>query len=360
MAAKMKILFFTSSIEDYLADALLHGLRMIYGRDLVDYPKCEILYKNCPEQIITQVRGHGFTLYSGLLDDIDIDRHNIEQKIKDNYFDLIIFGDIQREFGLFVHFRPWLNYQNTIIVDGFDTTQPYPARGYWWRKPYYWFLPVAHHDFLYFKREWTPDTHFTLWRHLMPAWLRKRMPQHRNVRAISYSIPTEKIITSLPDKVKDFPKHIVDEEVAARIKGALTTYAFESEQEYYKDLQDSRFGITTMRAGWDCLRHYEIAANATVICFRDLEKKPASCAPYGLIDGINCISYENYEELQEKINGLNAVQYEFLQLNTLEWINASTTVKRAEHLINTHQLPARKNNDSFPVRSGSLLNADQI
>ena len=87
----MKILFFTDSHEDYLADSILHGLRSIYGSDCVDYPKCEVLYKNCPEYIKKEVRGNGFTLYSGLLDDIEIDRFNIAQKIKDGFFDLIKF-----------------------------------------------------------------------------------------------------------------------------------------------------------------------------------------------------------------------------------------------------------------------------
>ncbi|WP_442590889.1 hypothetical protein ACSBL2_06620 [Pedobacter sp. AW31-3R] len=337
----MKILFFTSPIEDYLADAVLHGLRMLYGKDVVDYPKCEILYKNCPQQTLRQVRGCGFTLYSGLLDDMDIDRFKLEEKIRDNYFDLIIFGDIQREFGLFIQFRPWLNFNRTLILDGFDTTQPYPARGFWWRRPYFWFLPAAHRNFLYFKREWTPDTHFTLWRRMLPASWRALLPQHKNVRSISYSIPREKIVTHLPKKIKEFPKHIVDPEVASKVPGSLIDYAFQSEAAYYKDLQESRFGITTMRAGWDCLRHYEIAANGTVLCFKDLDKKPESCAPHGLTDGVNCISYHNFDDLKRKIEVLTEDQYKLLQRNTLQWIRTSTTTRRVRQLLREFQQSTR-------------------
>lgn len=41
-----------------------------------------------------------------------------------------------------------------------------------------------------------------------------KLPQHKNVRPVSYTIPEEKIIKTLLAKLKDFPKHIVDEEVA--------------------------------------------------------------------------------------------------------------------------------------------------
>jgi hypothetical protein len=328
----MKILFFTSSIEDYLADPALHGLRLQYGKDCIDYPKCEILYRNCPEQIRKQVRGNGFTLYTGLLDDIEIDRFNIEDKIVKGYFDLIIISDIWRQFGWFVHFRPWLTPKNCIILDSADTTQPYPAHGRWWRKPYYWFLPRVHPYFLYFKREWVPDTHFSILARLFPKIIRERLPQPRTLRRVSFAIPEEKIIDHLPDKKKDFPKHIVDPEVAARVAGSHTSYAFTSENEYYKDLQESRFGITTKRAGWDCLRHYEIAANGAVMCFRDFDLKPETCAPHGLTSE-NAIFYKNAEELMTRISAMSQQEYRTLQQGSLKWIKSQTSIELAKKIM---------------------------
>jgi len=328
----MKILFFTSSIEDYLADPTLHGLRLMYGKDCVDYPKCEILYKNCPDLIRKQVRGNGFTLYTGLLDDIEIDRFNIESKVVAGYFDLIIISDIQRQYGWFIHFRPWLTPKNCIILDSADTTQPYPARGHWWRHPYYWFIPRVHPYFLYFKREWVPDTHFSIWARILPQFLRARLPQPRTLRRVSFGIPVEKIITHLPEKKKDFPKHIVDPEVAAKIPGSHTSYAFTSEDEYFKDLQDSRFGITTKRAGWDCLRHYEIACNGTVMCFRDLDLKPETCAPHGLSEK-NTIIYKNADDLMKRISSISKEEYNRLQAATLEWVRTQTSAELAKRII---------------------------
>ncbi|MBA4055110.1 MAG: transporter [Marivirga sp.] len=328
----MKILFFTSPTEDYLADSVLHGLRVLYGKDCVDYPKCEILYKDCPEYIINQVRGNGFTLYSGLLDDIPIDRFNIEDKIAKGYFDLIIISDIQRHFGWFVQYRPYLTPKNCIVLDGSDTTQPYPAHGRWWRRPYYWFLPKAHPYYLYFKREWVPDTHFSVLARAIPKGIRSKFPKPKTLRCISFSIPAEKIVDHIPNKKKDFPKHIVDPEIASKVADSHTSYAFTSEREYYKDLQESRFGITTKRAGWDCLRHYEIAANGAVLCFRDYELKPETCAPHGL-NKQNSIFYKNAEDLMKRISNMTQEEYQNLQKGTLEWVKTCTTVEVGKKLI---------------------------
>jgi hypothetical protein len=326
-----KILFLTPNCEDYLSDALLHGLRSLLKDNLIDYPKQEILYKNCSELMMQQVRGKGFTLYSGLLDDIVLDRC-VKEKIQAGYFDLIIFGDIWRSFGYFLEFLPYLTYENTIILDGADTPQPYPYAGKWWRYPAYWFLPKAHTKFRYFKREWTPETIRNLWYQIPPCWLCKYIPTPKNLYPISFSIPDEKIVKDLPIKTKLFPKHIVDAEVANQVAGSVTSYAFESEADYYADLQAAKFGITTKRSGWDCLRHYEIAANGCVPCFRDLDEKPLNCAPHGL-DETNCIIYHSYTDLIDKIQSLSDPEYETLQKNAFSWVKNSTTIKRAKQLL---------------------------
>jgi hypothetical protein len=328
----MRILYFTSPLADYLSDSLLHGLKTLYGTDCVDYPKCEILYRNYPETLRRQVYGRGFTLYTGLLDDLDTDRYNVLDKLRAGFFDLVVISDIQRQFGWFTQVRPWLRPKNTLILDGADTPKPYPARGEWWRPPYYGLLPRAHRKFLYFKREWTPQTRFSLLGQVLPVELRRRLPAHPHLRPISFSIPAEKMVMELPAKTKDFPTHVIDSEVAARIAGAQTSYAFESEAAYYRDLQQSRFGITTKRAGWDCLRHYEIAANGAVPCFRDLDRKPATCAPHGLTIE-NAISYRDADDLFSQLNALTPDAYARLQSGAWAWANEHTTVAEARRVL---------------------------
>jgi hypothetical protein len=328
----MKILYFTSPAADYLSDSLFHGMRSLFGDDCIDYPKCEIMYKNYPSIIRPQVYGRGFTLYTGLLDDLEIDRYNIEEKISRGYFSLIVFSDIQRQFGYFVRYRPWLTAKNTIIVDGADTTQPYPATGFWWRRPYYWFLPRAHKEFLYFKREWTPDTSFSLTRRYSPKILQRMLPQSNSLRRISFGIPQEKILVNAPNKIKDFPKHIIDPDVSKIVEGSLTSYAFETEADYYKDIQQSRFGITTKRAGWDCMRHYEIAANGAVPCFKDLYLKGVNCAPHGL-SNINSITYINSKQLLERIGTMDNTEYSELQAFVMKWVRQKTTINQAKEVV---------------------------
>ena len=281
----MKIIFITNEIEDYLADSILHGLKKIYGSAVVDYPFKDILYSDCPVDKRRKIRGNGFTLY--FLLDSSTGGKEIDLKDSKTYkFNYIIFSSIHRQYELYLQLFPSLKSEQTIIMDGEDTPAIFPYYGYFWRRPKYWFIPKPHRRFLYFKREWTQDTKLYRYYKLIPKPLLKIFPEPKNLKRISFSIPEEKIVKDLPIKTKLFPKHIVDEEVAARVDGSFIKYAFDSERDYYADLQSSKYGITTKRAGWDCMRHYEIAANCAVICFKDLDKKPVTCAPHGLVAGL--------------------------------------------------------------------------
>ena len=329
----MKILFFTSSEQDYLSDGLLLGLRHLYGASVVDYPRRDILYRDCPDFIRRQVRGQGFTLYTGILEEIPVDRYGVGEKLICGEYDLVVISDVWRQFGFFTQWSPYLTPENTILVDGSDTAQVYPHAGYWWRRPGFWFLPRAETGYLYFKRELTPDSRFGLMHRLLPRRCRGWFPHYRGLRKTSFGIPSEKIVGTAARKTKDFPCHIVDPEVAGLVPGSSSDYAFNSEVDYYADLQASRFGITTRRAGWDCLRHYEIAANGAVPCFRDLDVKPADCAPHGLVPGSNCLSYRNAFDLMGQIGALSEIRYEKLRESALAWSRGSTCVEVAGAVI---------------------------
>lgn len=82
---------------------------------------------------------------------------------------------------------------------------------------------------------------------------------------IQFSIPEIKIVRNIPSKDRDF---------AFIIPGKLDTYIYDKEDDYYKDYQRSYFAITKCKAGWDCLRHYEILANGSIPYFLDLEHCP--------------------------------------------------------------------------------------
>ncbi len=78
------------------------------------------------------------------------------------------------------------------------------------------------------------------------------------INPISFSIPAEKIVQDVPVKTKMY---------ATVIPGVASTYKFHTEELYYKDYQTSCFAITKKKAGWDCLRHYEILANGCIPLF---------------------------------------------------------------------------------------------
>jgi hypothetical protein len=330
------VLFLTSNTEDYLSDSLFHGLRTLLGERVVDYPKNEISYRSYPR--LDAIYGRGFTLY-GLLDELEVDRTLVLDRARQGAFDLIVFGDVWRYFGSFVELLPSLRGRRVAFLDGADYPAPYPYASTFWRVPQWWFLPRAHRRGVYFKRELTPETAQRRYFMLVPARIAERLSFARSLHPISFSIPEEKIVGSPPPKGKEFNAHVVDGEVAARI-GATSAYAFDTEADYYADLQASRFGITTKRTGWDAMRHYEIAANGCVPCFRELERKPPRCAPHGLVPGANCLSYVDADDLLRQTEALGDAGYAALQAGALEWARGNTTRRRASEFLEELGFPA--------------------
>jgi hypothetical protein len=323
-----RVLIVNSNYEDYLADGLFHGLRTLLGTNAVDFPKAEYMYNSAPPAVLSRVRGGAFTLY-GLLDDAPVSRDHVLHRALDGEFDLVVFADIWRTFGLWTEWGPQLHRAGVrvAVVDGSDRAEPYPYSGLWWRVRGWWFLPRAHNRAAYFKREITPWTSWFASYLLLPPPFGRRL----GLLPVSFSIPAEKIVSAAPPKSKQFPLHVVDAELAGRTGGQLE-YAFGSEQEYYSDLRASRFGITTKREGWDALRHYEIAACGAVPCFRDLDRKPPRCAPFGLGTD-NSISYHSADELLERTAALSEDEYALLQAGAIAWARQSTTVVRARQLL---------------------------
>jgi hypothetical protein len=323
-----RILIVNPNFEDYLADGLLHGLRTLLGDDAVDFPKAEYMYETASPEVLSRVRGGAFTLYR-LLDDLPIARDHMLDRALAHEFDLVVFGDIWRTFGLWAEWGPQLQRAGvaTAVVDGSDRVEPYPYAGLWWRVRGWWFLPRAHNRAIYFKREITPWTRWFASYLTLPPPVGRRL----GLRPISLCIPAVKVLSTPPPKHKDFPKHVVDPQLAARV-GGQTEYAFATEDAYYADLQASRFGITTKRAGWDALRHYEIAASGAVPCFRDLDRKPATCAPFGLGPD-NSIAYRSADELLDRVGQISDDGYAHLQAGALGWARQNTTVARARELL---------------------------
>jgi hypothetical protein len=327
-----RILFLHANAEDYLADSLLHGLRSLLGADVVDVPRRDSLYA-IEDQSLTY--GRGFTLY-GTLPDVPVRRGWAIDRALRGEFEVIVFADIWRYWGPWAQMRSRLfelrrRGVTLVAVDGHDSEAMYPHGPAYWKGMRPWPLPRAHGRIAFFKRELTPLTARLRYYGLLPGDVAlRRLARH--VRPIAFSIPEEKLATGTEPKTKLLATHVVDPEVQALVPGTATSYAFETEADYVADLRASRFGITTKRQGWDAMRHYEQAAAGCVPCFRDLQRKPATCAPHGL-DASNCVPYTDPAALLRRIERMGDDEYAALRAGALAWARSNTTRVRATQFL---------------------------
>jgi hypothetical protein len=234
----MKILYITNYnsiakasggfINDYQNDLIFYGLRELFGDDVVDSTQIVSLYKEYEGRIPSQHLWGGMTAF-WLIGDNNIDRTNIEEKIKDKYYDLIIYGAIKRCKDYYDLVSKHYPANKVILIDGNDESD----------------LDSLYHKHLYFKRELVED--------------------HKNLLPITFGIPTSKLAIPNTNKIQEY---------ATCIPGQPETYVFKSEQPYYEDYQKSYYGVTMKKAGWDCMRHYEILGNHCMPYFVGLEDCP--------------------------------------------------------------------------------------
>jgi hypothetical protein len=302
----MRILAITSSGEDYLADMVLYGLRKQHGAACVDWPKKDVMYKSCLRPT-GSLYGRGFTMWK-LLDDIVVDRERIEDRLAAKAFDVVVFTSIHRQRDQYtvLDHRGLLDRIELRFLDGEDL-------GY---------LPID--ELLsrgaYFKRE---------------------EPFVQNVMPISFAIPKEKLLATPAAKTRFFATHVQCEEayrhpwIALHCRGRPGEgYAFEDEAAYRADFATSNFAITGMKAGWDCLRHYEQAANFAVPCFYQLGSKTRASAPHGLVDGVNCVAFDTCDELVKKTTvALEDGSYERLMRGAGAWAAERTCEALADYVL---------------------------
>lgn len=332
------VLFVNPNFDDFLGDGLFHGLRTLLGAEAVDEPRIDHLYDDHPLEWRPRLHGRGFTL-AGLLDELPVERNRALARALDGEFDLVVFSDIWRTFGLWTEWAPELSRagRRIAVIDGSDRVEPFPYAGKWWRVPAWWALPRVQGRATHFKREITPWMWWFGSYLALPPGVARRLGRLGQVRPIAFSYPAERIYDGPAEKLKEWPAHIVDPEVAERV-GGQTSYAFEDADAYHADLRAARFGVTVKRAGWDALRHYEIAANGAVPCFRELDRKPPGCAPHGLVDGVNCIVYRDADALLARVAALDDASYAALREGALAWARANTTVDRAREFLSANGL----------------------
>jgi len=170
-----------------------------------------------------------FTLYA-LLDNIEVDRTDIESKIRNRFFDLIVYGSIHRCKFYWDAVRATYPTNRIFLIDGEDD----------------WGIAAERGQGVYFKRE-LPDG-------------------YPDILPIEFCIPKEKICRI--DEVKLRVMAPCDP------RDRSTYIYYGSEESYYQQYSDSYFGYTMRKGGWDCCRHYEIMAAGAIPYFARLEDCP--------------------------------------------------------------------------------------
>lgn len=269
----MKILYLTKGDHvDYQDDCLLIGLREVLGSDVVDYNKREHNYEAFDKQQSKKLYGMGMSV-SHVLPEVEVDRTDITNKIKNRYFDYIVYGSIWRCNDYLDKILQYYPKNQVIAVDGEDETNIHKCFDL---------------GILYFKRE--------------------LQFKHERLFPISFAMPTNKGFFN-KDKIKPF---------SFITPLNRQTYIYNNETDYYKDYQEAKFGVTLKKAGWDCMRHYEILSNGCIPYFIDIEKCPESTLthfPKDLCKEVN-LSFNNLTTDQIYDKFINQFEEHFKQHNT--------------------------------------------
>lgn len=331
-----KVLVLHANGEDYLGDSLLHGLRTVLGADCVDAPRRDALYDTLTDEARAALYGRGFTLY-GRLPELDIDREWPLRRAIDGDFDVVVISDIHRNWAPWLQLRPHLRAmqeRGTIVAvcDGGDGPVLFPHGPTWWKEMRPWPLPRVAGRVEVFKRELSSTTALVRYYGLLPRGLAERRLR-RHVKPIAFSIPAEHLATGDEQRDHLLAAQVVDPEVRELLGLGDGGYRFDHEADYHGDLRNSRFGVTTKKAGWDALRHYEVAAAGAVPCIRDLHTKPAASAPFGLLDGVNCVAYRSATELMDRIESMPEREVARLRAGALDWAAKNTTTARARQFL---------------------------
>jgi hypothetical protein len=280
----MKILYINSNTPDYLSDSLFHGFYNLFDEDFIYLHDYDGMFVDNYD-FIKHYPKH-FTLYGNLIKKYN-NNNDIEYKIRKHYFDFIIYGNIRRHNDYLNLVIQHYKKSEICFIDGEDRcgiSELYDPK------------------IIYFKRELCLDI--------------ENFP-FKNIYPISFSIPKEKIINYIPIKEKM---------ISNIIPGDLSSYIYNNELDYYNEYRKSYFAITKKKAGWDCLRHYEILMNYCLPYFENLEECPTNIMvklPKKELINVKKI----YHDFSEK------TYYEILNIIFEYTKNNLTTENSAKHIV---------------------------
>ena len=254
------LLFITHGSDlDYQNDTVFHGLCSLPETEvaILNENNYDYMFKGlCPEEKLRSLYGKGFTLSNR----VPVEKKCVHSRdealknIRDKYYDFVVYGSIFRCDDLLSDVVRYYPRNKILLIDGEDEDFHFRlTRGCRYR----FFLERRALKYagkgLYFKRE--------------------MLPRFRGVfQPVSFAIPEELVVEKVPENK--------ERRLAFIIPGNPDTYIYKDEDSYYKGYQTAVFGMTCRKAGWDCLRHYEILANGCIPYFPDIDELPPDTMPF--------------------------------------------------------------------------------
>ena len=110
---------------DFLRESVVHGFRQRLGVGAVDFIQPRHLYEPrvaapFDQAARSELYGNGFTYAYRLRDDPRVDRSDIAKKLRDHFFDIVVYGSVHRGLPYFDVVRAHYGYDEIAFVDGED------------------------------------------------------------------------------------------------------------------------------------------------------------------------------------------------------------------------------------------------
>lgn len=301
----MKIFLFNSGWgADYLAD--------LVKCTLITNPNIEIYCNLIENHLFTDyppdkhVYGKGFTTFKKLNPEFkskvklvyDVD---FEELFSQKYFDKIIYTSIRRRSQLAQFRNP------DCIADYFDLVSKY------YNKEEIFAFDGEDETYLvdsvvpyvtYFKRE----------------LLEKDIDK---ANSISFTFPS---YHQTPNKIeKEYLLAPCDPRFGA-------SYKYENEEDYYLQYSKALFGFTKKKAGWDCMRHYEILACNCVPYFPNIENKPSTTMKTYPVD-LQIRANQLFEKMSLFTDSFNILEWEKINNEFQTWFQQNSKSVIYENLL---------------------------
>ena len=272
----MNILFINERVfPDYLADSVFHGLKQLscnvheFSDDTAWYMYDTEQSRNRWKEMFGNDKGSGFTLFHTLKKDrtISTDKKyrflSIEDRIENKYYDKIIYGTTWSSLPYLDEICSVYDKNDIIFLDGND-------------EEFNWYPRDDNGNEIEVKcnvysvrnttQGWVTDIGKVFKREIPITFI-------GNVFPISIGFPEELIVDKVPEKTQEWCP-VTGTNFPNWVAVSDKKYGFGEQDLYYEEIQKSSYGFTMRKAGWDCMRHYEIMGNGTIPHFHKLEDCP--------------------------------------------------------------------------------------